>query len=319
MSFSASWLMLAIMLVRILFRGAPKWLFPALWGLVGLRLLLPETLESSLSLIPERPVKMAVQTANPAGENSLISYMSAVWCLGIAVMLLYEAVRYFRLRRRLKTAVRLHGNIYQSEYAKIPFVTGLFAPRIYIPFHMDQQEFDSVIAHERAHIKRGDHWRRAIAYIILSIYWFHPLIWAAYFLLCRDIERACDEYAVRMMNHSQRAAYAKAVLSYAADRRTNPASPVAFSDRDLKRRICAVLDCGRPSFRTIAIAAVLIPLLGVCFLTDPKQPSADSLLAQQEQMILADGKADSQRIKEEAALLQDLMQDVLEEMGRSLR
>lgn len=290
MSISAGWLVLAIMLLRIFFRNAPKWLFPALWSLVWLRLLLPKLPESSLSLIPDAASVGAAAQAAVSGEGrGAAFYAGVLWCAGMTGMLLYEAVSYLRLHRRLKTAVRLSGNLYQSEYADVPFITGLFSPRIYLPVHMDRQNFDSVIAHERAHIRRGDHWLKPIAFLLLSVYWFHPLIWAAYLLLCRDMELACDASAIRNMDDPQRAAYSQALLSCTAHRPAIAACPLAFGSRYMKKRIRSVLDYRKPGPWTLLAAAVLTVLLSVCFMTEPRHSEQDTPLAQYGQEIAAGG------------------------------
>lgn len=289
MSITAGWLVLVIMLLRILLRKGPKWLFPALWSLVEIRLLLPQSLESRLSLVPgEDHVGTAVQAAVSSEAHAAASYMGIVWCAGMVVMLLYEAISYLRLHGKLKTAVRLSGNIYQSEYVKDSFIVGLLTPCIYLPFHMDERNIDSIIVHERAHIKRRDHWLKAIAFLLLSIYWFNPLIWSAYFLMCRDIELACDEYAVKNMDDSQRIAYSQALLSCTANRHRIAAGSLAFGSRDVKKRIRSVLDYRKHGPCTLAAVTVLIALLGACFLTNPKQPEKeDTLLVQYEKETVA--------------------------------
>lgn len=209
MSVKAGWLVLMIILVRMIFIKAPKWIFPVLWSFVGIRLLMPNPLKSHLSVIPDTSnVFESAHGLLPAGiADTPIPYVGIVWCAGVAAMLLLETVHYVHLRGKVKTAVRLSSNIYQSEYANMPFILGLLAPRIYIPFHMSDKELASIIAHEQAHIKRRDHWLKPVAFLILSCHWFNPLIWIAYYFLCKDIELACDECAVRNMSDSQRAAY----------------------------------------------------------------------------------------------------------------
>lgn len=199
MSINAGWLVLAVLLVRIIFRKAPKWLFPLLWSFVGIRLLMPNALESRLSVIPDISGFSASEQGllSAKGFTAPVPYVGIVWCTGMAAMLLFEALSYVHLRSKVKTAVRLSSNVYQSEHVNAPFILGLFAPRIYIPFHIKSKELDSIIAHERAHIKRRDHWLKPIAFLILSLHWFNPLIWIAYYFLCKDIELACDEYAIK--------------------------------------------------------------------------------------------------------------------------
>ena len=146
-------------------------------------------LESRLSVIPDISGFSASEQGllSAKGFTAPVPYVGIVWCTGMAAMLLFEALSYVHLRSKVKTAVRLSSNVYQSEHVNAPFILGLFAPRIYIPFHIKSKELDSIIAHERAHIKRRDHWLKPIAFLILSLHWFNPLIWIAYYFLCKDI------------------------------------------------------------------------------------------------------------------------------------
>ncbi len=304
MSINAGWLVLAVMLLRLLFRNAPKWLFPALWSLVGLRLLLPETLECKLSLVPQiSNIGTVVQAAASSKPHSFASYMGIVWCVGMAAMLLYEIISYFWLRTKLKTAVRLSANIYQSEYVKAPFIIGLFAPRIYLPFHIGKQELDSVIAHERAHIKRLDHCLKPMAFLLLSIYWFDPLLWAAYFLLCKDIELACDEYAIKNMDDSQRVAYSQVLLSCTASQRIITACPLAFGSKDVKKRILSVLAYQKPHTWVMVVTAALVLLFGICFMTNPKHTEKNIPSIQGEHDIAVNDVSDLNTVQSEQSVL----------------
>lgn len=248
MSINAGWLVLAVLLVRIMFHKAPKWLFPLLWSFVWIRLLMPNALESRLSVIPDISGFSASEQGllSAKGFTAPVPYVGIVWCTGMAAMLLFEALSYVHLRSKVKTAVQLSSNVYQSEHVNAPFILGLFAPRIYIPFHIKSKELDSIIAHERAHIKRRDHWLKPIAFLILSLHWFNPLIWIAYYFLCKDIELACDEYAIKDMSDSQRAAYSQTLLSCTANQRIFAACPLAFGSKNVKTRIRAVLSYRKP-------------------------------------------------------------------------
>ena len=238
MSINAGWLVLTVLLVRIIFRKAPKWLFPVLWSFVGIRLLMPNALESRLSVIPD----ISGFSASEQGLLSAKGFTAPV------------------------------PNVYQSEHVNAPFILGLFAPRIYIPFHIKSKELDSIIAHERAHIKRRDHWLKPIAFLILSLYWFNPLIWIAYYFLCKDIELACDEYAIKDMSDSQRAAYSQTLLSCTANQRIFAACPLAFGSKNVKTRIRAVLSYRKPHTWIITVTAILVLAVVACFMTNPRQP-----------------------------------------------
>lgn len=242
-SISASWLVLIVVALRFLLKKVPKWVNVLLWGLVAVRLICPFTLESTLSLIPsaqtvspeimlspspaiDSGIGAVDQVVNPVITESftpaplasanplqiLIPAAALVWCAGILLMGLYTLASYWRLRYRVRTAIRMKDNIYRSERISSPFVLGLFRPRIYLPSHMAELDMYHVIAHERTHIRRRDHWWKPLGFLLLAIYWFNPLMWLAYILLCRDIELACDEKVVKAMNSSQRADYSQALL-----------------------------------------------------------------------------------------------------------
>lgn len=326
MSINAGWLVLVVMLVRVIFRKAPKWLFPLLWSFVGIRLLMPKALESHLSVIPNMSdISASAQVLLPAkAPNAPAPYVGIIWCIGVTAMLLFEAVSYVRLRSKVKTAVRLSSNMYQSEYVKSPFILGLFAPRIYIPFHIDGNELESIIAHERAHIKRRDHWIKPIAFLILSFYWFNPLIWIAYYLLCKDIELACDEYAIKDMNDAQRAAYSQALLSCTVNQRITAACPLAFGSKDVEHRIRSVLTYQRPRAWVITVTAALILAIAACLMTNQKQDEisvlsiADDIVLNQDSMsdeaqheknisdMIDDGEQRTE-LELESALLREIM------------
>ena len=228
MSISAGWLVLAVLALRLILKKAPKWENVLLWGIVAVRLICPFSIESALSLIPSAetiPLNIEMDTApmihsgieiidssiNPnilqsntpiagASINPLqvtIAVFANIWVLGILAMMIYTAVTYLSLRRKLTTAVRLRDNLFQSERVQAPFVLGIINPKIYLPYAMDEATMTPVIAHERAHIRRRDHWWKPLGFLLLTIHWFNPLMWVAYILLCRDIELACDEKVIK--------------------------------------------------------------------------------------------------------------------------
>jgi len=300
MSISASWLVLAVLLLRFVLKKAPKWVNVLLWGIVAVRLMLPFSLESIFSLIPSGetvPMEIMMSPApsihtgitafntavNPIISESLapaagasmnplqlwIPVLALTWMAGVAVMLIWAAVSYLRLRKKVATAVLLRENIYQSEAVSSPFVLGILKPKIYLPFSMEGPSADLVIAHERAHISRRDHWWKPFGFLLLTLHWFNPLIWLAYALLCRDIEFACDEKVIRELDEAQRADYSEALLSCCVDRRQIAACPVAFGETGVKGRIKSVLSYKKPALWLIIAALVLCGVLCVCFLTDP--------------------------------------------------
>ena len=301
MSIAASWLILAVVLLRTILNKAPKSIRRILWALVGIRLVLPFSPESFLSLIPsaetvspnilyaEIPtihsgISVLNQTVNPIISESLapnvvanvnpmqvVAYIaSVVWIIGMIALMLYSVISYVRLRRRVADAVILRDNFWQSEKVASPFVLGLFRPRIYLPFGMDDESLAYVVAHEKAHIKHRDHWIKPIGFLLLTIYWFNPLIWLAYILLCRDIELACDERVVKQMSADDKKAYSKALLTCSVDRRSIAACPLAFGEVGVKQRIKNVLNYKKPAFWIIIAALASCVVVAVCFLTNPK-------------------------------------------------
>ena len=297
---TAGWLVLAVLALRLLLRRAPRRFHCLLWAAVAVRLLLPFSVESPASLIPTtqtivpesiyatRPV---IQTGIPVVNSQVNGYiqsryfegvsvpagtaaraadiLSVLWLAGVAFLLLYCLGTYLHMRSRLRTAVRLRDDLWQSEWVDSPFVLGLLRPRIYLPFRMDTNTLAQVEAHERAHIARGDHVWKVLAFLLLAIHWFHPLLWAAYFLFCRDLEYACDERVVATLDGEGRRRYSEALLRCAAPRRTVAPCPVAFGETGVGGRIRSVLSYKKPAFWVALIATAALIVTAVCFLTDP--------------------------------------------------
>lgn len=279
-SISASWIVPAIIILRIILKNAPKWINPVLWGIVGLRLIMPFSIKSALSLIPSTeiisPEIMYAQLpaihhdASAATANSpqiWIPAAAAVWIFGIAAALLYAIIRYIRLGNRMNTAVLLRDNIYQSEFAATPFVLGLLHPRIYLPFKITDKNMVYVIAHEQAHIRRKDHWMKPIGFLLLCLHWFNPVLWAAYSLFCRDIEFVCDELVVRQLSGEERADYSEALLSCSTSRKRLAA--LAFGEIGVKARVEKVLHYRKPKVWLTAAAVLACAVSALCSLTDP--------------------------------------------------
>lgn len=301
MSIAAGWLILAVIALRLLLRRAPKRFRLLLWAVVGLRLALPWSIESALSLIPSAqtlPEGIMLERApvldtgisalngaiNPgftaaftpelgASANPLqvlLPIAAAFWMLGTAAMLLWALVSWLRLRKRVREAVRLEENVYECEIAS-PFVLGLFRPRIYLPFSLENGERELVLAHERAHITAGDHIIKPLGWLLLAAHWYNPLVWLAYALFCRDIELACDERVVRGLSLSDRADYSQALLDLSRPRGGVRACPLAFGESSVKGRVKSVLSYKKPAFWLVLLAVVVCVGAAVCFLTDPKE------------------------------------------------
>lgn len=300
-SIAASWIVTAVLILRFCLKKAPKWVNVLLWGIVAVRLIFPFSIESALSLIPsaetvspsimmetapsvQTGVPALGQVINPVIDHSLspapgtsanplqiwISVMAAVWLAGAAALLLYSAINYWRLRRRVREAVILRDNIYQSENAGSPFVLGIIQPKIYLPYSVDSGALAYVIAHEQAHIRRGDHWWKPLGFLLLTVHWFNPLLWLSYILLCWDIELACDERVIREMGNEQRADYTQALVSCSVSRRSIAACPLAFGEVGVKTRVKSVMNYKKPAFWIILASALICAAAAVCFLTNPK-------------------------------------------------
>ncbi|MBQ7921923.1 MAG: hypothetical protein IJ325_05010 [Clostridia bacterium] len=300
MSITASWLVLAVFILRFVLKKAPKWGNVLLWGIVAVRLLFPFSIESALSLIPSTqtiplnielntvpainsgiPVinnvvnPIIVESNTPAPGTSVnplqiaVAVCANIWILGIAAMLLYTTVSYLHLRRRVGSAVLYRDNIFQSENVDSPFVLGIVKPRIYTPFGLDDHSLEYVIAHEQAHIRRRDHWWKPFGFLLLAVHWFNPILWLAYVLFCRDIELACDEKVIREMDDRERANYSQALLDCSVNRRLISACPLAFGEVGVRARIKSVLHYKKPAFWIILLALLVCAVTAVCFLTDP--------------------------------------------------
>ena len=304
MSISASWLVLAVLILRFVLKKAPKWINVLLWGIVAIRLICPFSFESTLSLIPSAetiPLNIGMDTTptinsgisainnavNPiisqsntpmagASINPLqitIGIYEYIWIFGMIALALYTAISYWRLRRKVDTAVRYKDNIFQSENVSFPFVLGIIKPRIYLPFKMNGQDLEHVVAHEHAHIRRKDHWWKPFGFLLLTIHWFNPLMWMAYVLLCRDIELACDEKVIKELGNEQRGDYTQALVACSVNRRMIAACPLAFGEVSVKERVKSVMNYKKPAFWVIIISVIVCVGVAVCFLTNPKQDS----------------------------------------------
>ena len=301
MSITASWLVLAIILFRLLFKKAPKALHVGLWALVGIRLICPFSIESVLSLVPstetipqdivysdaptiESGIPALNSTVNPIISETLKPEVGAsvnpvqiwlfaasnIWVIGIIVMFLYTAISYWRIHRKVRESVRIQENIWMCDRIDTPFILGVFRPHIYLPSNMCEQDIKFVLAHEQAHIKRHDHWWKPLGFALLSIYWFHPILWIAYILLCRDIELACDEKVIKEMGIEIKKPYSDALINCSISRKAITACPLAFGEVGVKERVKTVLNYKKPAFWIVLIAVIACVIVAVCFLTNPK-------------------------------------------------
>lgn len=317
-SITASWIVLVVVLMRLILKKAPKWINCLLWAIVGLRLIMPFSLESVFSLIPStETIGVSTQTGIPnvqtglpmvdntvneyigeyyqtqapaMTENSidLVGILSIIWVVGMIAMLIYSAISYFRLKKRVKASVLNKDNIYFCDDIETPFVLGLIKPRIYLPSGIAGEQSEYVIRHENSHIKRKDHWWKPLGFALLTVYWFNPAMWLAYVLLCRDIELACDEKAIKDMNNDDKKGYSEALLSNSIQRRMIMACPLAFGEVGIKERIKSVLNYKKPAFWIIAVAIVVVAVISVCFLTNPDKEDKESTTTTTESTTLGE-------------------------------
>lgn len=311
LSISASWLILAVLVLRVVLKKAPKWVMPLLWGVVALRLVCPFSIESALSLIPSAetiPSEIVTETREPvlyeqatldivtnptlpsaaevpvgvSRQQAQVDFniYSVLWLAGMAALLVHALVSAGKLKRKLATAILLRDNIYESEFVDSPFVFGVVKPNIYLPMHMDEGTAAYVIAHEHAHLARRDHWWKVLGYLVLALHWFNPLVWVAYILFCRDIELACDEKVVKGLDGAARADYSQALLSCAAPKRAVAACPLAFGEGNIKMRVKSALHYRKPAFWVAAAAVLAVVIVAVCFLTNPRSERGSLVWAQ---------------------------------------
>jgi len=286
-SWQAGLIALAVMAVRPLLRRAPRRAVCMLWLLVALRLLLPArlTVESPVSLQqPESPPLQAYQKvyvsappeqrlemAGPAAAQgfALLDQLPAIWLTGVGCMALYMALSLLRMRWRLRAAPRIQDNVYRCTDWSTPFVLGVLAPRIYVPETVSEQDFPQVLAHERCHIHRWDHVWKPLAFLLLAVNWFNPVLWAAYVLLGRDMERACDEMVLKNATPAQWAAYSRALVACAAQPKMAAVCPLAFGEVAVKERVKNVLNYKKPALWAVILLVVAAVIIGACLLTRP--------------------------------------------------
>ena len=307
MSISASYIVLAVLLLRLLLKKAPKWIAVLLWGIVAVRLVCPFSIESVLSLIPSaetvspdimmdrtpeintgipiinqviNPIISGTFTPDPGtSANPLqlwIPTFAVIWIIGMVALLIYTVVSYIKVKRKIGTAVLLRENIYQSENVVYPFVLGIIKPKIYLPFNMSEKKMEHVVAHETTHIRRKDHLWKPLGFLLLTLHWFNPLMWLGYVLLCRDIELACDERVIKELDRGERADYSQALLTCSVNRRMIAACPIAFGEVGVKDRVKSVLNYKKPAFWLIITAVIACAAVAVCFLTNPAKKENDA-------------------------------------------
>lgn len=318
LSLSAAYLVPVVLVLRLVLKKAPRWTMCLLWGLVALRLVMPFSLKSDVSLHPGRepvtelqnqfagetvrpetpPVEMppaelpeapSVTPAPAPGEEvDLMEILGWVWLAGACAMALYGAVSYVRLKLKVRPSLQVEKRVFVCDGIGYPFLLGVLRPKVYLPSDLEEPHLSYVLAHEKAHVKRGDYLWKPLGFALLTLHWFNPLLWVAYLLLCRDIESACDEKVVRDMDNTQKDGYSRALLACslqgAFHRRWISACPVAFGETGVKTRIKSVLHYKKPAFWVLLIAILACVAVGVFFLTDPaEEESGESSVESSEE------------------------------------
>ncbi len=328
MSISATWLVFAVLLIRLLLKKVPKWINVILWGIVGLRMIMPFSIESVFSLIPSsETISKAPNAPRPHFESGvtvvdnrvndylqghyyegvskptghfldITNIFTIIWIVGVVVLLAYTVISYLRVKEKVRTAVLMRENIFRSDMVVSPFVFGLIKPKIYLPFHMNEKDMELVIAHEQSHVYRKDYLWKPLGFLLLAIHWFNPIMWLGYVLLCRDIELACDEKVIREFDVEQKADYSQALLSCSVNRRMVTACPLAFGETSVQKRVSAVLNYRKPAFWLVALAIIISSVIAACFLTNPvthqlkniEQHELDVLLQEKTTGLMSDGE-----------------------------
>lgn len=305
MSITASYIALAVMLIRVLFKKLPKAISVVMWALVGIRLIFPFSFESNMSLIPsaetvpnniiytEKPkinsgLPLVDSAINPIlSENALPSIdesvnplqiiafvASVIWLIGVVLMISYSIFSYARVRMTVRESIPVEKRVYICDRIATPFILGAIRPKIYIPSSVSDSDSLYVVAHERAHLARRDHLLKPVAFIVLSVYWFNPLLWVSYVLLCRDIELAADERVIKKLGNDIKREYSEALLNCSLPRKRIAACPLAFGETAVKARIKNIIKYKKPAFFAVSVSVALCIILSLCFLTNPKMESA---------------------------------------------
>ncbi len=304
MSITGAWMILAVILLRLLLKKAPKWLTCALWALVAVRLIFPFSIQSLFSLIPSREtipsgvVHYSVPTINSGVQpldhafdafvqevykahsvewgNPLSEWLpiaEIIWISGCLLLLIYALISWIRIKVLVSASVPIRDHIRACDEICSPFILGLFRPVIYVPSSLSERDLDLALLHEKAHLQRRDHWWKPLGFLLLMIHWFNPLCWVAFILLCRDIEMACDEKVIRKMKREDVASYSQALLDCSVSRKWISACPLAFGENGVKKRIRGILNYKKPTFWILSLSLVACLIFTGCLMTDPKAPN----------------------------------------------
>ncbi len=293
MAFEASILIVAVIAIRQILRKMPKYFRKIFWVLAGIKLVVPYSPQSALSLMPQNTgaaTQNVIASTAPMAEMSkamtFVDFLPYIWLAVAFLMLLYGVISFVKLKLKISDAVRDSSNIFLSEKVDSPFVCGFLKPKIYLPYNIDGETKDYVLQHERHHIKNGDHILKAIGFLIVCVYWFNPLVWIAYFLFCKDIELACDEGVIKNYSEDKRKKYAGAILEIGVSKVKLSACPVAFGEVGIKERVMSAVNYRKVTKAFVCLCVAICVTLAVCFMTEPvddklmeKQPTEKTDIA----------------------------------------
>ncbi len=293
LSVISSFLILAVLILRLLLKKAPKGVRYVLWAMVSIRLLVPFSLESRLSLLPNAQsfnenvetstayIPQTTATVHPDTNSlSFLDVLPYIWLCGVIVMLLYMVISYIKIRLSVRTSVRYKDNIYMCDNVSSPFVLGVFRPKIYLSSSMSKRDMNLVISHEQTHIKHRDNFLKPFGFVLLSIHWFNPLCWLSYFLFVKDIELFCDESVTKTLSATARKKYSYALLNFSQKKTASLSCPLAFAENDVKTRVKSILSYKKPTLYVIIISVVLCVVTMVLFMSSPV--SAEKVESQKE-------------------------------------
>lgn len=302
MSIDSAWLIAAVIIVRAAMKKSPMYFRKILWGLVGLRLVVPFSLQSALSLVPkvvpQTTQRVTGQISDVAAVERSISFEDIAPYVWVAVgvgFLIYGIISYIKLRMRIIDSTLVNKNIYQSEKIQSPFVCGFLKPKIYVPCGLDEETRSCVLKHEETHIKYLDHIIKAIGFVVLCIHWFNPLVWASYFMLCKDIELSCDESVIKKYDDAQCKAYAKALLDLGVDKVRLSACPIAFGEVSIKTRIKSVISYKKAGRALIFASLCVCIMVAVCFMTEPAMALNENTEATEVAEVIEEPETEAQR------------------------
>lgn len=346
-SITASYIILIIILLRCVMKKLPKSFSFYLWAIAGFRLLCPITISSAFSLfnlhffdkvksgnspslqhIPQQVHKAdtIINYSVPAQTHPMASNLAAqastdivteilnlgayIWFAGIVILLLLILASYLKMRKKVEESVLLTDNIFQCCNISSPFVFGFWRPRIYIPFHLKEEEQDYIIVHERYHISRRDYLTILLAQLTLIVYWFNPFIWLAFFFMKQDMEMSCDERVLKELGYQIKKDYSRSLLSFAVNRRQPFINTLSFGESNTKKRVKNILHYKQPKKWIAFIVFILLVITSALCLTNGKEIEGTDKEKQQEQVKQEEQAKKEEQVKQEEEKKKENMQNM---------